>query len=134
MVAFRLSVGRYACACQPGRHTADASARAAWGCDRPADHPVFPDPLTGSFHVSATFDLRRCPADQVGPEWSSLIAAWSVFGGGDTHGPLPLAGGWLDQMQWFADAHSVLSSERSKYLEARQKDVEAKQKGRRANG
>lgn len=118
-------MGRYKVSCVPGGHTTDKAARKAWGCDAPALAPVFPDPLTGKWE-SLHFDLRRCPACQVGHEWVDLVRTWGVFGGGDNLGPMPMSGGWLDQMQWFADAHGVLSAERSKYLESRRKDAEAR--------
>lgn len=117
-MAFRLLMGRYKVTCAPGSHSKEPSARAAWGCDSSSVAPVFPDPITGSYHESKHFDLHRCPACQVGYEWSDLISAWLVFAGEESRGPLPLAGGWLDQMQWFADAHSILARERQKYIEA----------------
>jgi hypothetical protein len=86
------------------------------------------DPLTGSYHESKHFDLRRCPAGQIGPEWNAVVDCWAVFGGRDTFGPLPVAGGWLDQTQWFADAHAALSSERSRYHEKLEREAEAKRK------
>lgn len=55
-----------------------------------------------------------------------MLTTWSVFGGRDDFGPLPVAGGWLDQTQWFADVHRVLSSERTKLLEAKQREAEIK--------
>ena len=118
MLAFRLSMRRYRVSCMPGSHTANPTERAAWGCDERSAAPVFPDPSSGSFSTSKTFDLHRCPACPIGPEWIDLVQTWGVFGGCDSHGPLPLSGGWLDQMQWFADAHAILSRERGRYLDA----------------
>lgn len=120
-------MGRYRCTCTPGRHTDDEAARDAWGCTKRAKTPVFGDPISGGFN-GKHFDLYRCPASQVGPEWESVVATWRVFGGSDNFGPLPLAGGWLDQMQWFADAHGILANERQLYLDAKAKESEAKRK------
>lgn len=121
-------VGRYRCTCTPGRHTDEEAARKAWGCDERSEVPVWPDPITGGFNGSKHFDLHRCPAGQVGPEWCDLIATWKRFGGADNPGPLPISGGWLDQMQWFADADDILSHERSIYLDARMKEERKKSK------
>jgi len=52
------------------------------------------------------------------------VQAWSVFAGRDSFGPLPVAGGWLDQTQWFADVHAVLSGELARYREAQDKKRE----------
>lgn len=88
------------------------------------------DPITGSFHASKHYDLRRCPAGQVGPEWYAVVDAWSVFGGRDSFGPLPVAGGWLDQTQWFSDVHAVLSGEKARYHERERQEQERKQRGK----
>lgn len=114
-LAFRLLMGRYKVTCRPGSHTTDRAARRAWGCDERAEFPVFPDPHTGSFQHSAHLDLHRCPACQVGSEWTDLVHAWAEYGAGESRGPLPVAGGWMDQTQWFADAHAILSDELSKH-------------------
>lgn len=126
MLAFRLTMGRYRVSCVPGSHTSSPSERTAWGCDERAPAPVFPDPRTGDFFVSKQFDTHRCPACQVGWEWMDLVSTWGIFGGQEQRGPMPLDGGWLDQMKWFADAHSILASERMRYLEARRKEMEAR--------
>ena len=126
ILAFRLMAGRYKVTCHPGSHTTDKTARRAWGCDAPAPAPVFPDPTTGAWDKSASFDLRRCPACQVGPEWMDLVNTWLIFGSTDARGPLPISGGWLDQMQWFSDANSILTTELSKFREAARKEAEAK--------
>lgn len=86
--------------------------------------PVFADPLTGKWE-SSQWDLHRCPAGQVGEEWEYAVSVWSAYGGQDDHGPLPCAGGWLDQTVWFADADAVLRSERTRYIEAKRKQAEA---------
>lgn len=126
MLAFRLLMGRYRVTCMPGSHTSRPEERRAWGCDEHAPAPVFPDPRTGSFFESDLLDLRRCPACQIGHDWIDLVTTWGVFAGQEAKGPLPLSGGWLDQMQWFADAHQVLAGERVRYLEAARKEAEAK--------
>ena len=77
MVAFRLMAGRYQCTCHAGYHTEDKASRLRWGCDKPARNPVFADPITGRMDESKNFDLYRCPAGQVGPEWDFVIATWS---------------------------------------------------------
>lgn len=128
MLAFRLRMGRYKVTCQPGSHTTDPASRKLWGCDERTEFPVFPDPVTGSFRESKTHDLHRCPACQVGREWGDVIDTWGVFGGGDSRGPLPVAGGWLDQTQWFADAHAILSGELAKYRDAARKEAELKRR------
>lgn len=129
-LAFRLMMGRYKVTCQPGSHAEDPSARAAWGCDAPAAAPVFPDPTTGSFHASKLFDLHRCPACQVGYEWTDFVNAWLVFAGREAYGPMPVSGGWTDQTQWFADAHGVLSVELRKLHDAHRAEDERKRNGR----
>lgn len=128
MVAFRLMAGRYQCTCHAGYHTEDKASRLRWGCDKPARSPVFADPITGRMDGSKNFDLYRCPAGQVGPEWDFVIATWSAFGGRDSFGPLPVAGGWLDQTQWFADAHAILSGERNLEHDRQRKEAEQKRK------
>jgi hypothetical protein len=125
-LAFRLLAGRYKVTCQPGSHTKDAQARRAWGCDAPTQAPVFPDPSTGAWDKSESFDLHRCPACQVGREWTDFVNTWLIFGGTESRGPLPVAGGWIDQTQWFADAHQILAVELNKYHEAARKEAEAK--------
>jgi len=131
MVAFRLATKRYACTCRPGRHEKDPTARKAWGCDGRTETPAFADPITGSFTESSCFDLHRCPAGQIGSEWDDFLSVWSAYGSGDSRGPLPLAGGWLDQMQWFTDAHAVMAAELDKYREIERKKSEADAKSRR---
>lgn len=128
MLAFRLMMGRYKVTCQPGSHTTDKESRKLWGCDERTEFPVFPDPVTGSFHKSGHHDLHRCPACQVGREWADVVNTWMVFGGGESRGPLPVSGGWMDQSQWFADVHAVLSNERAKYQEAARKEAELKRR------
>lgn len=109
--------------CMPGSHSKSAEARRSWGCDSKADAPVFADPTTGSFHVSRQFDLHRCPACQTDHAWLDAIATWRVFGWGDTLGPLPVAGGWMDQTQWFADLHRILAGERAKIIAEQVKEA-----------
>lgn len=54
------------------------------------------------------------------------MSVWSAYGGQDDRGPLPVAGGWLDQTQWFAEADAVLRSEKHRYIDAKRKEAEAK--------
>lgn len=93
------------------------------------------DPLTGK-RESNLWDLHRCPAHHAGAEWVDVVRTWSVFGGRDDWGPLPVAGGWLDQTQWFADAHRILSAERERLIDMRQKDAEREREAaaRKAKG
>lgn len=64
------------------------------------------------------------------------MRVWSMFGGRDDWGPLPVAGGWLDQTEWFADAARILSSERARYIDQRDEDAkrEREQEARRHRG
>lgn len=120
MIAFRVITGQYACTCQIGRHDPNATiqARRKWGCEQSATNPVFQDPLTGAWE-SKKWDLHRCPAGQTEDAWNYVISVWSAYGGQDDRGPLPVAGGWMDQTLWFTEVDSVLRSERARYLEVK---------------
>lgn len=92
---------------------------------------MFSDPLTSAW-TSTTWDLHRCPAGQVGEEWEYAISVWLAYGGQDDRGPLPVAGGWMDQTVWFADLDTLLRSERARYIEAKRKQAEAAREKPRA--
>lgn len=85
---------------------------------------------------SSKWDLFRCPAHAVDSSYSEIVQAWSVFGGRDDFGPLPIAGGWLDQPAVFADVHRILSAERERLIESRRKEDERERerKARNAKG
>lgn len=82
------------------------------------------------------FDLRRCPAHSTSEDWVRVVRTWSMFGGRDDWGPLPVAGGWLDQTEWFADASRILSAERARLVERREEDAkrERESAARKARG
>lgn len=126
MIAFRLMTGQYKCTCHPGRHDKriDNQTRRQWGCEERSTAPVFSDPLTGSWTTSE-WDLHRCPAEQVDESWAYAVSVWMAYGGQDDRGPLPVAGGWMDQTVWFADADTILRSERLRYLDIKRKQAEA---------
>lgn len=94
---------------------------------------MFTDPLTGLWE-SQRWDLFRCPASQVGDEWGYAVSVWSAYGGQDDRGPLPIAGGWLDQTLWFAEADAILRSERLRYLAKREEERQKQHEQRSKRG
>lgn len=67
------------------------------------------DPLTDEW-------VYRCPVSQVHPGCYSVVTAWWTHRGmgGMAPGPLPVAGGLLDQTYWFNRACGILDDEYAK--------------------
>jgi len=89
------------------------------GCDRPTIRLQYEDPVTNQ-------PVYRCPVSQVDPACYEVVDAWWTArgSGGMAPGPLPVAGGWMDQTVWFHKACAILDDQHSKDRE----DIEAKRK------
>jgi hypothetical protein len=137
--------------CAKCRKPEFAELRVTWGCDRPAEDPVFsitcskcdpddPDPDCAKCDGTGAIKHYRCMTKTIAEGDSA--ACWGFirsFQMMEGNGILPDSGGWYDQTSMFADACSILRAERNQWQriiaahrEAMQQIEESKRRNREA--
>ena len=109
-------------------------SRLLWGCDVPAEHPVFRMTCVGCAGYHPECDrcggtgyvpLYRCPGSMTDGPTSRAVAAYMVL---DRHGTWPSQGGSYDQAAAFVDMVRLVDSERATIDNERQEREERKQR------
>lgn len=131
--------------CSRCRDPKQVAARERWGCDGPAEYPVFVtmcEVCIGNGYTDAGVcpacggsgenTHHRCPSatlDEAGAgkraALENVVRAYMEY---DRRNVLPATGGWADQSVSFAAAVAIIDSERGRYeqLEQDKRDREMK--------
>ncbi len=129
--------------CSKCRGDGSTELRAAWGCDEPADEPVFrttcahcdgnkvvvADALCLACKGTGKKDHYRCMTAVMCESRiqrrrvQQLLTAYQAY---DAHGVLPARGGLLNQTASFMEGCSIIDSERGRWERIRQGSTKTK--------